>query len=81
MDAVMRDKLNASPADLGVSEKFTLCRSLADSAHPQKSEAPPPYQAVVNSFQSVFHVPSPTKKLDQIGQHKTFVSAYVCLHV
>lgn len=73
MDAVMRDKLNASPADLGVSEKFTLCRSLADSAHPQKSEAPPPYQAVVNSFQSVFHVPSPTKKLDQIVQSSQLI--------
>lgn len=81
MCEVMRAKFTASPADLGVSEKFALCQSQTDSANsPQKSEAPP-YQSVVNSFQSVIHVPSPAKKLDQIGQYKACALVYVFMCV
>lgn len=80
MYEVMRAKFTASPSDLGVSEKFALCQSQTDSAHCQKPETPP-YQPVVNSFQSVVHVPSPAKKLDQIGQHKACVYVYMFMCV
>lgn len=63
MIEVMNCNRGSSPRDIGVSEKFCLCRDL--SSDPVLSGLPP-YNAVVQSFQSVVHITTPSKKLDQL---------------
>lgn len=69
MVEVMKCNRGFSPRDIGVSEKFCLCRDL--SSDPALSGLQP-YNTVVQSFQSVVHITTPSKKLDQLG-------LYACL--